>query len=97
MIGAGPLGFFRDPGKTGLELSAMHRIQEIYRRYGFRTSAGEGAEPYGLERYGKAFFAAWRYRHRAVLGIPGGDVGECGRGGGAAVAVRGAYLVGGTR
>ena len=70
VIGAGPLSFFRDPGKTGLELSAMHRIQEIYRSYGFRTSAGEGAEPYGLDRYAKAFFAAWRYRHRAALGIP---------------------------
>lgn len=70
VIGAGPLSFFRDPGKTGLELSAMHRIQEIYRRHGFRTSAGEGAEPYGLDRYAKAFFAAWRFKHRAALGTP---------------------------
>src|SRR5947199_2855405 len=35
------LQFFIDPGKTGLELSAINRIRKIYRDYGFRTAAGE--------------------------------------------------------
>jgi hypothetical protein len=67
VIGAGPLQFYRDPGKTGLELSAISRIQEIYRRHGFRTAAGEGGKPFGLDAYPKAFYAAWRYRNRDVL------------------------------
>ncbi len=69
VIGAGPLGFFRDPGKTGLELSAISRIQDIYRRHGFRIAAGEGGEPFGLDRYPKAFHAAWMHRHRVALGL----------------------------
>ena len=72
MIGAGPLHFFGDPGKTGLELSAIHRVRQIYRDYGFRTAAGEGGEPFGLDRYPKAFFAAWRFQHRQRLGL--GDI-----------------------
>jgi len=70
VIGSGPLSFFQDPGQTGLELSAIKRIQRIYRRHGFRTSAGEGAEPFGLEMYPSAFFVAWQYRHRRALGRP---------------------------
>ena len=58
MIGAGPLEFYADPGKTGLELSALNRINELYAAKGFRVVSGEG-EPFGLERYGKAFFVAW--------------------------------------
>jgi len=69
VIGSGPLQFFPDPGKTGRELSAIHRIQQIYRRHGFRTGAGEGAEPFGLDRYPKAFFAAWSFRHRHKLNL----------------------------
>jgi len=42
VIGAGPLQFYRDPGKTGQELSAINRIKEIYRQHGFRTASGEG-------------------------------------------------------
>jgi mono/diheme cytochrome c family protein len=68
VIGSGPLGFFEHPGQSGMEMSAVIRIQAIYRANGFRAVAGEGAKPYGLERYGKAFFTAWRYRHRAALG-----------------------------
>lgn len=68
VIGAGPLEFFVDPGKTGLEMSAITRIREIYGKHGFRTVSGEGGIPYGLDKYGKAFFAAWRYQHRAALG-----------------------------
>ncbi len=70
VIGAGPLRFYEAPGKSGMELAAINRIQEIYHANGFRAAAGEGAKPYGLERYAKAFYAAWRYRHRAALGQP---------------------------
>lgn len=71
VIGAGPLEFYTDPGKTGFELSAVNRIRDIYAKYGFRTVSGEGGRPYGLEKYGKAFYAAWRYKHRAALREPG--------------------------
>ncbi|MBL8233426.1 MAG: DUF1592 domain-containing protein [Bryobacterales bacterium] len=70
VIGAGPLEFFIDPGKSGLELSAVDRIQAIYRKYGFRAASGEGGKPYGLDRYSKALYAAWRYQHRKALGEP---------------------------
>ena len=70
VIGAGPLDFFADPGKTGLELSALSRINELYARHGFRVVSGEGGRPFGLERIGKALFVAWYYKHRAALGDP---------------------------
>ena len=57
VIGSGPLAFHRDPGNTGFELSAITRIQSIYRQHGFRTAAGEGGEPFGLDRYPRAFYA----------------------------------------
>ena len=69
VIGAGPIRFFRDPGKTGFELSAITRIQSIYRAHGFRTASGEGGEPFGLDRYTRAFYVAWRYEHRKPLGL----------------------------
>ena len=59
VIGAGPLEFFADTGKTGLELSALSRIDELYASKGFRVVSGEGGRPFGLERYGKAFYVAW--------------------------------------
>ena len=34
VVGAGPLDFFPDAGKTGLELSALHRIDELYATQG---------------------------------------------------------------
>src|SRR6185503_4875030 len=67
IVGAGPLDFFADAGKTGLELSALSRINELYAAKGFRVVSGEGGRPFGLERYGKAFFAAWWFKHRAAL------------------------------
>jgi mono/diheme cytochrome c family protein len=70
VIGAGPLGFYADPGKTGLELSALSRIDELYASKGFRVVSGEGGRPFGLDRYGKAFYVAWHYKHRAALGDP---------------------------
>lgn len=70
VIGAGPLVFDVNPGMTGRELSAIHRIQEIYRQHGFRTAAGEGGKPFGLEIYPTAFYVAWRFRHRLALEQP---------------------------
>ena len=70
VIGAGPLDFYADPGKTGLELSALNRIEHLYTTRGFRVVSGEGGRPFGFDRYGKALYAAWRYRHRAALGEP---------------------------
>lgn len=64
VIGAGPLFFYQDPGRTGRELSAINRIRAIYEENGFRTGAGEGAKAYGTEMYAKAFYVAWRFRHR---------------------------------
>ncbi len=69
VIGAGPLEFAIDPGTTGMEMAAIERIRDIYGRFGFRTVSGEGGRPFGLEKYGKAFFVAWQYRHRARLGL----------------------------
>ena len=64
VIGSGPLGFYTDPGTTGFEFSAISRIKEIYDQNGFRTVSGEGGFPFGLERYGKAFFVAWQANGR---------------------------------
>lgn len=72
VIGSGPLAFFNDPGRTGLELSALARINDLYSTRGFRVVSGEGGRPFGLERYGHAFFVAWQYKHRKALGL--GDV-----------------------
>jgi len=40
VIGAGPLSFYADPGKTGFEMSAIHRVKEITEKYGYRTASG---------------------------------------------------------
>ena len=68
VIGSGPLDFYTDPGRTGRELSAIHRIQQVYRQFGFRTSAGEGGIPFGLHQYPDAFYAAWLFRYRQATG-----------------------------
>src|SRR3954453_17915564 len=68
VIGAGPLTFYTDPGKTGFEMSAIARIRDIYNQQGFRTVSGEGGEPFGLDKYGKVFYTAWCFQHRAALG-----------------------------
>ncbi len=70
VVGAGPVQFYVDPGKTGFEMSAIHRIKDIYTTYGFRTVSGEGGFSFGLEKYTKVLFAAWEYQHRAALGKP---------------------------
>ena len=74
VIGAGPLAFYPDAGKTGLELSALNRIDDLYASKGFRVVSGEGGRPFGLERYGKALYVAWHYKHRAALGDPSATV-----------------------
>ena len=74
VIGAGPLEFYSDPGRTGLELSALSRINTLYAAKGFRVVSGEGGRPFGLERYGKAFYVAWHYKHRLALGDPSATV-----------------------
>ena len=71
VIGSGPLAFYTHAGKTGLELSALARISELYRTRGFRVVSGEGGRPFGFERYAKAFYVAWHFKHRAALGEPG--------------------------
>src|SRR5262245_36465180 len=74
VIGAGPLEFYTDAGQTGLELSALNRINELYSSKGFRVVSGEGGRPFGLDRYGKAFYVAWYYKHRAALGDPSATI-----------------------
>ena len=69
VIGAGPLAFYEHGGRSGFELSAITRIQDIYRKYGFRAVAGEGGKPFGLDLYSKAFFVTWQFRHRQALGL----------------------------
>ena len=76
VIGAGPLSFYQDPGMSGFELSAIHRIHDLYREHGFRAVAAEGGRAFGLERYGRAFYAAWRYAHREALGESGVKLAE---------------------
>jgi hypothetical protein len=70
VIGAGPLQFFDHPGKTGFELSAITRIKRIYESEGFRTVSGEGGHAFGLDKYRKALYIAWRYQNRAARGEP---------------------------
>ncbi len=79
VVGSGPLGFFIDPGKSGLEYSAIARIREIYSTQGFRASSGEGGKPYNLDLYGRAFYAAWAFDHRAALGQPKATLAEVAR------------------
>jgi hypothetical protein len=69
VVGAGPLSFFVDPGLSGAELSAVDRITRIYEQNGFRAASGEGGRPFGMDRYGQAFFVAWQYKHRQALGL----------------------------
>ena len=74
IVGAGPLEFYADTGKTGLELSALNRIEQLYAARGFRVVSGEGGRPFGLDRYGKAFYVAWHYKHRVALGDPAATI-----------------------
>ena len=74
VIGSGPLAFHADAGESGLELSALDRINQLYATKGFRVVSGEGGRPFGFERYAKAFYVAWHYKHRAALGDPSATV-----------------------
>ena len=70
VVGAGPLQFYIDPGKTGFEMSGINRIKDIDTKFGFRTVSGEGGFSFGLEKYTKVLFVDWEYQHRAALGQP---------------------------
>ena len=72
VVGAGPIQFYVEAGKSGFEMSGIHRVRDIDNDYGFRTVSGEGGFPFGLDRYTKAIFAAWEYQHRVALGKPNG-------------------------
>jgi hypothetical protein len=74
VIGSGPLAFYTDSGETGLELSALDRINTLYATKGFRVVSGEGGRPFGFDRYAKALYVAWYYKHRAALGDPSATV-----------------------
>lgn len=76
LIGAGPIFFYEDAGRTGQELSAINRLQRLYRQHGFRSGAGEGARPYGMERFATSFQVAWQYRYRRQLGLAGVTLGQ---------------------
>jgi hypothetical protein len=70
VVGAGPIEFYVDPGKSGFEMSAIHRIKQIDTEFGFRTVSGEGGFSFGLEKYTKVLYVAWEYQHRVALGQP---------------------------
>ena len=70
VVGAGPLEFYTDTGKTGLELSALSRINDLYATKGFRVVSGECGRPFCLERYGKDLIVDWYFKHRVALGDP---------------------------
>ncbi len=70
VIGAGPLQFSPYTGLTGEELFALTRINELYAKHGLRLVSGEGGGMFGLERYTKAFFVAWYFKHRVALSDP---------------------------
>ncbi len=74
VIGSGPLGFYGDAGDSGLELSALDRINNLYASKGFRVVSGEGGRPFGFERYAKALYVTWYYKHRAALGDPSATI-----------------------
>ena len=76
VIGAGPLIFYQDPGQTGLELSAVSRVNHIYRTHGFRTAAGEGGEAFGMQKYPDAFYTAWQFKHRQRLNLGNETIGS---------------------
>jgi hypothetical protein len=70
VVGAGPVQFYREPGKSGFEMSAISRVKDIDTKFGYRTVSGEGGFSFGLYRFTKALFAAWEFQHRAALGEP---------------------------
>ena len=92
VIGAGPLSFYTDPGKTGMELSALAASRSSMPSTGFRVVSGEGGRPFGFERYGKAFYVAWHYKYRVALGDPTATISRARRPGGHHRTLCGAHL-----
>ena len=70
VIGAGPARLLRGSGQDGPRVVRARPHQGLYATRGFRVVSGEGGRPFGFDRYGKAFYVAWHYRHRAALGEP---------------------------
>ncbi|HYZ84594.1 MAG TPA: DUF1587 domain-containing protein, partial [Bryobacteraceae bacterium] len=70
VVGSGRLRFYDNPGKSGFELSAIDRINALYKANGFRGNSGEGGKPYGMDRVTNAFLVCWKYQHKATLGMP---------------------------
>ena len=58
------------PARRAWSSPRWSRINDLYAAKGFRVVSGEGGRPFGLDRYGKAFFVAWYYKHRVALGDP---------------------------
>ena len=71
VVGAGPLQFYTDPGKTGFEMSAIHRIKDIYTTLTvFGWSPAKADFRSGWRNTPKPCSSAWEYQHRAALGKP---------------------------
>ena len=71
VIGAGPLEFYADAGKTGLRaLGAQPHQRALRDARAFASCPAKADAPFGLDRYGKAFYVAWYYKHRVALGDP---------------------------
>ena len=70
VIGAGPLEFFmRTRVRRDVSCPRSHAFRRSTAKHGFRTAAGEGAKPFGLDLYPRAMFVAWQYRFRDELGL----------------------------
>lgn len=82
---SGPLMFYQDPGKSGLELSAVARIRSIHAENGFRATSGEGGKPFGTDRYGAAILSVWKFKNRAALGKPKATLAEIAKADGVSV------------
>ena len=65
---------YRTPARPASSCPRCSRINELYAAKGFRVVSGEGGRPFGLDRYGKAFFVAWYYKHRVALGDPSATI-----------------------
>ena len=70
VVGAGPLEFYADPGKTGLELSALTASTSSTRRRAFASCRAKADGRSGSSGTARRFYVAWYYKHRVALGDP---------------------------
>ena len=62
----GPAGLLRGSGQDAASSCRPSTgSSSSTRREGFRVVSGEGGRPFGFDRYAKAFYVAWHYRHRS--------------------------------